>query len=88
MERTLAFYDALPPDTGSSMLFDRLAGRPLEHQGLTGAVVRAADRHGLEVPLNRAILALLEGLDAAGRASSALSAAAGSRPSAPSRPRR
>ena len=63
--RTLAFYDALPPETGSSMLFDRLAGRPLEHQGLTGAVVRAAERHGLDVPLNRAILALLEGLDGA-----------------------
>ncbi len=63
--RTLAFYDALPPDTGSSMLFDRLAGRPLEHQGLTGAVVRAAERHGIDVPLNRAILALLEGLDGA-----------------------
>ena len=63
--RTLAFYDALPPETGSSMLFDRLAGRPLEHQGLTGAVVRAAGRHGLEVPLNHAILALLEGLDGA-----------------------
>ena len=65
VERTLAFYAALPPDTGSSMLFDRLAGRPLEHQGLTGAVVRAADRHGIDVPLNRAILALLEGLDGA-----------------------
>lgn len=63
--RTLAFYDALPPDTGSSMLYDRLAGRPLEHQGLTGAVVRAAERHGIDVPLNRAILALLEGLDGA-----------------------
>jgi 2-dehydropantoate 2-reductase len=47
------------------MLFDRLAGRPLEHQGLTGAVVRAAERHGIDVPLNRAILALLEGLDGA-----------------------
>ena len=29
------------------------------------AVGRAADRHGLDVPLNRAILALLEGLDGA-----------------------
>ena len=65
VEQTLAFYDALPADTGSSMLFDRLAGRPLEHQALTGAVVRAADRHGIDVPLNRAILALLEGLDGA-----------------------
>jgi 2-dehydropantoate 2-reductase len=62
-ERTLAYYDGLPRDGGSSMLYDRLAGRPLEYETLTGAVVRAAKRHGLDVPLNRAILALLEGLD-------------------------
>lgn len=62
-ERTMAFYDALPRDGGTSMLYDRLAGRRLEHDLLTGAVVRAADRHGLDVGLNRAILALLEGLD-------------------------
>ena len=47
--------------TGTSMLYDRLAERPLEHAFLTGSVVEAADRHGLPVPLNRAILALLEG---------------------------
>jgi 2-dehydropantoate 2-reductase len=64
-DRTLAFYDALPRDGGTSMLYDRLAGRRLEHDLLTGAVVRAAGRHGLAVPLNQAILALLEGLDEA-----------------------
>jgi 2-dehydropantoate 2-reductase len=62
-ERTLARYDALPPDGGSSMLYDRLAGRPLEVDPLTGAVVRAAHRHGLPAPLNQAVLALLLGLD-------------------------
>ena len=45
---------------GTSMLYDRLAERPLEHAYLTGSVVDAADRHGIQVPLNRAILALLE----------------------------
>jgi 2-dehydropantoate 2-reductase len=49
--------------TGSSMLYDRLAGQPLEHQYLTGEVVRRADTHGIPVPLNAAILALLEALD-------------------------
>ena len=49
---------------GTSMLYDRLAGRPLEHEYITGAVVRAADRHGVAVPLNRALLALLRGLNA------------------------
>jgi len=46
------------PDGGTSMLYDRLAGRPLEHEYITGAVVRAAEKHGIDVPLNRAILAL------------------------------
>jgi 2-dehydropantoate 2-reductase len=61
--RTMAFYDALPRDGGTSMLYDRLAGRRLEHDLLTGAVVRAAERHGIDVPLNQTILALLEGLE-------------------------
>jgi 2-dehydropantoate 2-reductase len=50
-------------ETGSSMLYDRLAGRPLEHQFLTGEVVRRAAAHGIPVPLNSAILALLDALD-------------------------
>lgn len=56
-------YDTLNPTSGSSMLYDRLAGRPLEYDALTGAVVRTAERHGIAVPLNRAMLALLEALD-------------------------
>jgi len=56
--------DGLSPDNGTSMLYDRLAGRPLEHEHLTGAVVTAADRHGIPVPVNRTVLALLRGLDA------------------------
>lgn len=50
---------------GSSMLYDRLSGHSLEHGSLTGAVVEAAARHGIDVPLNRAIFALLDGLDKA-----------------------
>ena len=56
-------YDTLSPASGSSMLYDRLAGRPLEYDALTGAVVRMAGRHGIPVPLNCAMLALLEALD-------------------------
>lgn len=61
-DRTLARYLGLPPDGGTSMLYDRLAGRPLEIDPLTGAVVRAAHRHGLAAPINEAILALLTAL--------------------------
>lgn len=60
----LGSYVARDPDGGTSMYFDRLAGRPMEHEYLTGALVRAAERLGIAVPLNGAILALLRGLQA------------------------
>ena len=50
-------------ETGSSMLYDRLARRPMEHQFLTGEVVRRGAVHGVDVPLNAAVLALLEAID-------------------------
>lgn len=51
------------PDTGSSMLYDRLAGRPMEHQFLTGEVVRRGLAAGIPTPLNSAVLALLSAID-------------------------
>ncbi|MBP0437232.1 2-dehydropantoate 2-reductase [Tianweitania sediminis] len=60
VERNLAgFADA--PGGGSSMLYDRLLGRPLEYEYITGAVVATADRLGVPVPINRTILALISG---------------------------
>lgn len=49
----------LPDNVGSSMLYDRLAGRSLEYDALNGAVVRIGGRNGVETPLNKAIVALL-----------------------------
>jgi 2-dehydropantoate 2-reductase len=51
------------PDFPTSMLQDRRRGARLEHDAINGAVVRAADRLGVPVPLNRALLALLARLD-------------------------
>jgi 2-dehydropantoate 2-reductase len=62
IEAVIAQQIATPAESGSSMLYDRLANRPLETEFITGAVVRVADRHGLDVPLNRAILALLNAI--------------------------
>ena len=45
----------------ASMLQDFDAGRRTEVDVLNGAVVRAADRLGLDVPINRALLALVKG---------------------------
>ncbi len=56
---TLDLYDGLSPDVGTSMLKDHRPRRPHEHDLISGAVVRAAARHRLDAPLNRAVLALL-----------------------------
>ncbi|MFI7098585.1 2-dehydropantoate 2-reductase [Streptomyces sp. NPDC050161] len=63
VEGTLEIYGMVPPDGGSSMLYDRLAGRPLEHEYLTGAVVAGGERHGIATPLNRMLLTLLRAVD-------------------------
>lgn len=55
----VTWLENVPAGAPTSMLQDLLAGRPLEYDALTGAVVRAADRHGIEVPVNRMFLALL-----------------------------
>ena len=63
VEAVLAGTGRYGDQTGSSMLYDRLAGRPMEHQFLTGEVVRRGHAHGIPVPLNSAMLALLEAVD-------------------------
>ena len=56
--QTMARLVAIPPDAGSSMYFDRLAGRPLEIDALTGVVVELAERHRVPTPLLRMLLTL------------------------------
>jgi 2-dehydropantoate 2-reductase len=53
------------PEFRTSMLQDLLRGRRLEHDALNGAVVRAAGRAGVPVPVNRTLCALLDRLDPA-----------------------
>lgn len=60
METLLSY----PADAGSSMYFDRIAGRELEVEALTGAVVAAGERLGVRTPLNSALEALLKALSA------------------------
>ncbi|WP_155055594.1 ketopantoate reductase family protein [Streptomyces blattellae] len=49
--RSLAGYDTFPPHTKSSMQRDAEAGRPLELDAIGGALLRAAERHGVPVPV-------------------------------------
>ena len=66
-EAVLADSVAGLPDFETSMLQDYRRGRRLEHDALNGAVVRAAARTGVPVPVNRLLLALLARLDPGGR---------------------
>ncbi|MFJ8080896.1 ketopantoate reductase family protein [Streptomyces sp. NPDC096205] len=49
--QALARYDAFPAATKSSMQRDAEAGRPLELDAIGGALLRAAQRHGVPVPV-------------------------------------
>ncbi|MDF3297322.1 ketopantoate reductase family protein [Streptomyces tropicalis] len=60
----LARYDAFPPGAKSSMQRDAEAGRPLELDAIGGALLRAAGRHGVPVPVTAR---LVEDVRAAGR---------------------
>jgi 2-dehydropantoate 2-reductase len=65
--RTLATLFTFSGELGTSMYFDRLAGRPLEAEALNGAIVAAGKRHGIATPFNRALLALLRAISDAAR---------------------
>jgi len=61
--RTLDAILSYPPEAGTSMYFDRLAGRRLEADDLTGALVDAGVRYGVPTPVNRVLLTLLRAVD-------------------------
>jgi 2-dehydropantoate 2-reductase len=50
------------------MYFDRLAGRRLEVEALTGSVVAAGARHSIPTPINRTLLTLLRAVSDAASA--------------------
>lgn len=59
----LAAWRSAGPEATTSMLQDRRAGRPLEHDARNAVVVRVGERHGVATPLSRAVAALLAALD-------------------------
>jgi 2-dehydropantoate 2-reductase len=52
-------YDGLPADSTTSLARDLMAGRPSEFDAQTGAVVRLAHTHGVDVPVHRTLYAVL-----------------------------
>ncbi|GCB49806.1 ketopantoate reductase family protein [Streptomyces sp. NL15-2K] len=59
--QALARYDAFPPQMKSSMQRDAEAGRPLELDAIGGALLRAAERHGVDVPVTERVVRELRG---------------------------
>ena len=55
-----------PPDAGTSMYFDRLAGRPVEIEAINGAIVAAGEKYRIPTPLNRTLLTLLRAVNESG----------------------
>ncbi len=55
-----------PPDAGTSMYFDRLAGRPVEIEAINGAIVAIGEKYGIATPLNRTLLTLLRAINECG----------------------
>ena len=55
IERMMRFIDTLPYDSTSSLSRDVIEGRPSEIEYQNGTVVRLAEKHGIDAPVNRVI---------------------------------
>ena len=62
-DETIARLQTVPEQAGTSMLYDRMAGRTLEIDAISGVVVRLGEKHGIPTPLNHAMAALVGALD-------------------------
>jgi len=63
-ETFLLRMDGLPRNSSTSMQLDRRAGRPFEHDYLTGAVLAAARAHGVAAPTVAMVHGLIDALGA------------------------
>jgi 2-dehydropantoate 2-reductase len=60
-----AAFERATPGTKGSMQQDIEAGRRTEIEVINGAIVEVAKRHGRDAPLNRTMVALVKGYEAA-----------------------
>ena len=66
VDRLVDFAASLAPGSLSSLYVDLDAGNQTELESLQGFAVARADRHGLDLPMNRAVYSLLAARIAAG----------------------
>jgi 2-dehydropantoate 2-reductase len=60
VQTIIANNRAAAPTGMNSMFADRIAGRPMEIDARNGVVVRLGEKHGIDTPLHRVIVALLQ----------------------------
>ena len=63
VEEIVGLLAALPPDQGTSMLFDRLAGRRLEWEARNGVITRLGAHHAIPTSVSDRVTAQLAALD-------------------------
>ena len=56
----IPFYDKTPQEGRSSMQKDVAAGKPPELDGIAGPILRHAEEHGIEVPVTRELVGLIQ----------------------------
>ena len=61
-ERVVQIFDKLPAEMKASMLLDLEAGKRLELDWLSGAVVRLAAKHGIDAPAHEMVCEALSGV--------------------------
>ena len=63
VDDVVAQIAGFPPDLGTSMLFDRLAGRRLEWEARNGVISRLGAQHGIPTPVSDDVARRLAALD-------------------------
>ena len=56
----LPFFDKTPPGGRSSMQKDVAAGNPPELDGIAGPILARAEKHGIEVPVTRELVGMIQ----------------------------
>jgi 2-dehydropantoate 2-reductase len=78
LEKSLEIAASFPHETKPSLLVDLVAGRRIEIDALSGAVIRLGAEVGVQTPFHREIFECLEPWDAAARRASTTAATVGS----------
>lgn len=65
-DRIVSELRAMPVDMGTSILFDRLAGHPLEWEARNGVIQRLGRSYAIATPISDVLVPMLEGISSNG----------------------